>query len=271
MRQALAQEREIADLGQWPGTTIGIGRTRSPRKAMMTRSATSGNRLLAILPAADLNLLTPDFENVVLDQDAVLLRTGDPVGHVFFPHSCAVSLMVEMANGQTVATAVVGREGVIGSLSVLGPSPSAITSIVHIKGTASRISASRFYVAFNSSNAIRTAVQIHIRAMLVQLQFGAACSALHPVSARMVRWMLHLLDNIDDDILPVTQEGLAQMLGVRRTTVTLLMRNLRASKAIKSDRRGHIEIDRTRLAGMACECHATIRRELEQIFAMDPQ
>jgi CRP-like cAMP-binding protein len=226
----------------------------------------SGNRLLATLSAADLDLLMPEFENVALDQDTVLLRAGDPAEHLLFPHSGAISLMVEMANGQTVATAIVGREGAIGSLSVLWPSPSPVTAVVRIAGTASRIPASRFYVAFNRSPEIRLALQSHFRALLVQLQLGAGCNALHPVKARMGRWMLHLRDHVDDDVLPLTHEALAQILGVRRPTVTLLMRSLRASGAIKSDKRGQIEIDRTRLAAVACECHAIMRRQIEEIF-----
>lgn len=226
-----------------------------------------GNRLLAALPPADFDLLTPELETVTLEQDAVLLQAGGRSEHVYFPLSCAISLMVDMADGQTVATALVGSEGAIGSLSMLGTSPSAITAIVRKAGTALRLSASRFHGAFGRSLAIRYALQTHIRATLVQLQLGAACNALHPVKARMGRWMLHLRDHTDDDMLPLTQEALSQMLGVRRTTVTLLMRNLRTSGAIRSERRGQIEIDRSRLAAVACECHSTMRREIEEVFS----
>jgi Mn-dependent DtxR family transcriptional regulator len=83
----------------------------------------------------------------------------------------------------------------------------------------------------------------------------------------MARWLLDLRDRIDHDVLPITQEALSQILGVRRTTVTLLMRRLRASGAIRSDRRGQIEVDRSRLAAMACECHGTMGREVEHIFS----
>jgi CRP-like cAMP-binding protein len=233
----------------------------------VTRSGTIGNRLLAALPPADFGLLAPELETVALDQDAILSRAGDQIEHVFFPNSGAISLMIDMANGQTVATAAVGREGAVGILSVLGPSSSANTAIVCAAGTASRIPASRFHAAFNRSPAIRHAVQIHIRAMLIQFQLGAACNALHPVEARMARWLLHLRDRIDHDVLPLTQNALSQMLGVRRTTVTLLMGNLRASGAIRSDRRGQIEIDQSRLAAAACECHGNMRLEVEEIFS----
>jgi CRP-like cAMP-binding protein len=236
------------------------------RSSAVTGLAGIGNRLLALLPAADFDLLAPDLETITLDQDAVLSRAGDQIQYVLFPESGAISLMIDMANGETVATAVIGREGGLGLLSVLGPSPAAITAIVRAAGTASRISAARFHAAFSRSPAIRHAVQLHVRVMFVQLQLGAACNALHPVEARMARWLLHLRDHVDRDVLPLTQETLSQMLGVRRTTVTLLMRNLRASGAIRSDRRGQIEIDRSRLAAAACECHGNMRRDIDEIF-----
>ena len=226
-----------------------------------------GNRLLAALPLSDLNLLGPELETVALDPDAVLSRAGDPIEHVFFPHSGAISLMIDMADGQTVATAAVGREGAVGILSVLGPSPSDITAIVRAAGTASRIPAPRFHDAFNRSPAIRYMIQCHVRAMQVQLQRSGACNALHQAEARMARWLLHIRDCIDDDVLPLTQEALSQILGVRRTTVTLLMRNLRARGAIRSEQRGKIEIDRSRLGAAACECHGTMRLEVEEIFS----
>jgi CRP-like cAMP-binding protein len=225
-----------------------------------------GNRLLAALPASDLDLLGPELETIALDQDAVLSQAGDDIDYVFFPHTGAILLMIDMADGRTVATAVIGREGAVGTLSVLGPSPSAITAVVRAAGTATRIPASRFHAAFSRSPAIRHAVQIHIRSMLMQFQLGAACNALHPVEARMARWLLQLRDRIDDDVLPLTQQTLAQILGVRRTTVTLLMRNLRARGAIRSDRRGLFEIDRARLEATACECHSAMRLEVEEIF-----
>ncbi|PDT55495.1 cyclic nucleotide-binding protein, partial [Bradyrhizobium diazoefficiens] len=145
----------------------------------MTLSSGIGNRLLAGLPAADLDLLAPDLEMVALDRDSVVSRAGDQTEHVLFPHSGAISVMIDMANGQTVASAAIGREGAVGTLSVLGPSPAAVTAIVRAAGTASRIPASRFHAAFSRSPAIRHAVQIHFKAMLIQLQIGGACNALH--------------------------------------------------------------------------------------------
>lgn len=237
--------------------------------APVSASGGNGNRLLATLPAADRDLLGPELETVALDQDVVLARAGDEIDYVFFPHSGAITLMIDMADGQTVATGVVGREGAVGSLSVLGSSPSGITAVVRAAGTASRISAPRFHAAFGRSPAIRQAMQKHMRSMLIQFQLGSACNALHPVEARMARWLLQLRDRVDSDVLPLTQQALSQILGVRRTTVTLLMRNLRTRGAIKSDQRGRIEIDRSRLSAAACECHHAMRLEAEAIFSDD--
>jgi CRP-like cAMP-binding protein len=219
---------------------------------------------------ADFGLLASELEMVALDRDAVISRAGDQTEHVLFPHSGAISVMIDMANGQTVASVAIGREGAVGTLSVLGPSPAAVTAVVRAAGTASRIPVSRFHAAFSRSPAIRHAVQLHFKAMLIQLQIGGACNALHPVQARMARWLLHLHDRVDHDVLPLTQETLSQILGVRRTTVTLLMRNLRASGAIRSERRGEIEIDPSRLAAAACECRDTMRLEVDDIFSIDP-
>jgi CRP-like cAMP-binding protein len=233
----------------------------------VTRPDEVKNRLLATLPPSDFDLLAPALEKVALDQDATLSRVRERIDYVFFPDSGAISLMFDMANGQTVATAAIGHEGAVGILSVLGPSSSAVTAVVHVGGTASRIPAARFHASFNRSAAIRRVVQIHIKALLTQFQLGVACNALHPVEARMARWLIHLHDRSRHDVLPITHDVLSQILGVRRTTVTLLMGNLRASGAIRSDRRGHIEIDRPRLVALACECHRNMHREIEDIFS----
>jgi CRP-like cAMP-binding protein len=236
---------------------------------MMKRHTSVGNRLLAALPAADLGLLTPYLQQISLKQDAVLVRSGDQNEQVYFPHSGTISFMLDMPNGQTVATSVIGREGAVGMLSVLGPSRSPTTAVVRVAGIASQISASRFHAAFGQSSAIKHAVQTHTRAVLIQLQHVAACNALHPVEARMARWLLHIHDRIDDNAIPLTQEALSELLGVRRTTVTLVVRRLRSSGAVRSARRGLVEIDRPRLEEAACECYEVMRREFEQIFPLD--
>lgn len=237
---------------------------------MMDASSIVGNRLLAALPPADFALLAPHLQKVSLERDAVLLRTGDRIEQVYFPHSGAVTFMLEMTNGQAVGTAVVGQDGAVGILSVLGPARSSITAVVRAAGVASQISASRFYAAFRQSNGISRAIQTHTSALMVQFQHGAACNALHPVEARTARWLLQIRDRMDSDIMPLTQEALSQLLGVRRTTVTLVLHKLRASGAVRSDRRGLIEIDRPKLERAACECYTIMRRKVDRIVLHEP-
>jgi len=227
---------------------------------------TIGNRLLAALPPADLGLLTPHFQKVSFKANAVLVRSGDELDQVYFPHTGAIAFMLDMPDGQTVATTLVGREGALASLSVLGPSLSSVTAIARVAGTASLIATAKFRVAYARSPVIRHVVQVHARSLLLQLQHVAACNALHRVDARMARWLLQLHDRVPDDLLPVTQEALAQLLGVRRTTVTLTMSKLRAAGAIRSERRGFVEIDRARLESVACDCYALMQRRIDRMY-----
>src|SRR3981189_1981494 len=230
------------------------------------RRTSASNRLLAALPAADFGLLPPYLQKGALEQDAVLLRSGDLIEQIYFPHSGTISFMLDMPNGETVATAVVGHEGAVGMLSVLEPSSSPVTAVVRVAGIASRISASQFHAAFSQSGAIRHAVQTNARALLMQFQHVAACNALHPVEARMARWLLHIHDRIDGNALPLTQETLSELPGGRRTPVTHVVRKVRASGAVRSNRRGLVEIDRPRLEEATCECYEVMRRRFNQIF-----
>src|ERR1700681_980945 len=226
-----------------------------------------GNRLLAGLPPADFDLLAPYLRKVPLGRDAVLVRSGDPIEQIYFPESGTIAFIMDMPNGQTVATAVIGNEGAAGLLSALGPSLSPLTAVVRVAGTSLQISPARFHAALNRSSAVRHAVQIYTSALLAQFQHVAACNALHSVEARLARWLLHIHDRVGGDFLPLTQEALSELLGVRRTTVTHVVRKLRTSRAIRSNRRGLIEIDRPRLEAVACECYEVMRRRIDRIVS----
>lgn len=228
-----------------------------------------GNRMLAALPAADFDLLAPYLRKVSLERDAVLVRSGDCVEQIFFPLSGTIAFIMDMPNGQTVATAVIGNDGAVGILSALGSSRSPMTAVVRVAGTSLEISPRRFQAALSRSGAIRHAVQIYTRTLLAQFQHVAACNALHSVEARLARWLLHIHDRVDGDFLPLTQEALSELLGVRRTTVTQVVRKLRTSRAIRSNRRGLVEIDRPRLEVAACECYEVMRRRIDRIVSSE--
>jgi CRP-like cAMP-binding protein len=240
---------------------------RGKEHPMMEHYKRVGNRLLAALPPADFDLLEPHLRNVSLERDVMVVRSGDRIEQVYFPRSGTIAFMLDMPNGQTVATAVIGNEGAVGVLASLGPSRFPMTAVVRVAGTALQISPARFFEALSHSSALRRVVQVHTRALLAQFQHVAACNALHSVQARTARWLLHIHDRVDGDFLPLTQDALSELLGVRRTTVTQTVCKLRTSGAIRSNRRGLIEINRPRLEAAACECYAVMRRRIDRIVA----
>lgn len=238
----------------------------------MEHATKIGNRLLAALPPADFALLASHLRKVPLERDEVLIRSGDRIEHLLFPCSGAIAFIMDLPNGQTVATAVVGNDGSIGLMSALGSSRSPMTAIVRVAGTALQISPARFNAALNRSPAIATMIQILTRSLLTQFQHVAACNALHSVEARMARWLLQIDDRMDDgDFLPLTHETLSELLGVRRTTVTHVVSALRASRAVKSNRRGELEIDRPRIEAVACECYNVMSRRIDRIVSAETE
>ena len=235
----------------------------------MEHRAKVGNRLLAALPPADLALLVRHFRLVELERDAVLVRSGDPIERIYFPLGGLIAFVMDMPNGQTVATAVVGNEGALGVLTTLGPARSPITAVVRVAGTALQILPAQFQAALERSDALRGAVQTHTRALMAQFQHVAACNALHSVTDRLASWLLQVHDRVNGKVLPVTQETLSELLGVRRPTVTHVVSKLRASGGIRSNRRSMIEIDRPRLEAAACECYQLMRHRIDRIVTTE--
>ncbi|MDH2384746.1 Crp/Fnr family transcriptional regulator [Bradyrhizobium sp. CER78] len=235
----------------------------------MEYSTRTGNRLLAALPHADFDLLVPHLRKVSLERDLVLVRSGDPVEQIYFPCTALIAFVMDMPNGQAVATTMVGNEGAAGILSTLRPVRSPMTAVVRVAGTAWQISPARFRAALVRSHALADTVQLHMRSLLVQFQHMAACNALHSVEARLARWLLQIHDQIGQDILPLTQQTLSELLGVRRTTVTHVVQKLRASGAIRSNRRSSIEVDRQGLEVAACECYEIMRDRIDRIVSAE--
>ena len=223
------------------------------------------NLLLGALPAPDMALLKPHMRDVALTQGTVLQEQGERIDQVYFPHAGIVSLLVVMQHGTAVETATIGREGAIGSLAGLGIRHSHTRAVVQVAGTASRITASQFRAAANKSEAIREVIVSYAETLLIQVQQSAACNALHDVESRLSRWLLQARDRVDGDTIQLTHEFLSQMLGVRRTTVTVVATELQRAGLIRYQR-GHIQIvDRPGLEARACECYAAVRRRIARV------
>ncbi len=224
------------------------------------------NRLLAALDQDDFARLTPFLEVIELPQGKVLYETGETIHHAYFPHDCIVSLVTVLEDGGTVETAVFGREGVLGFSSALVTRQSFGRYVVQLPGMASRIPVARLSEAFDTSPAVRALLLRFTEALLAQTFQTVACNAVHTVEARCCRWILSTRDRVIGDTLPLTHEFLAEMLGVQRSTVSLVTRAFQSAGLI-SQRRGVIVItDGTGLEEVACECYGTIRRSFERLL-----
>jgi len=228
------------------------------------------NRFLATLPPHDFSLLAPHLRTASLERGVMLHDVGEKIEKVYFPHTGMVSFVVVMQSGTTVETATIGRAGVIGARAGLGAQATFARAIVQLPGTAAKLSAAQFHAAANQSQAIRDLVVRYNDLLLAQIQQSVACNALHALEGRLCRWLLESHDCMDGDVIPLTQEFLSQMLGVRRTTVTFAARLLQSASLIRY-RRGNIQIlDRKALEDMACECYAAVRQNADKVFTALP-
>ncbi len=216
------------------------------------------NHLLSGLPVGMLSLLTPHFSTHAFRQGSVLYEAGDEVEHVYFPHSGMVSMLAVMQNGKAIETATIGREGVVGAMAGLGLYTSTVRAVVQLPMIASRISSARFRQVASSNKLVENLCIRYNEVLLTQARLTAACNALHPVDARFCRWLLQSADRAESSTLPLTQELLSEMLGVRRTSVTDVAGRLQKDGLI-SFSRGVIQIlDRPALEAMTCECYQAL-------------
>ena len=224
------------------------------------------NRFLATLPPHDFSLLAPHLRTIPLERGVMLHDVGEEFEHVYFPHSGMVSLVAVMQSGADVETATIGGAGVIGASAGLGAKQSVGRAIVQLPGTGAWLSACQFHAAANRSQGIRDLIVRYNDLLLAQVQQSVVCNALHTMEGRLCRWLLQAHDCMDGNAIPLTQEFLGQVLGVRRTTVTIAAQLLQSSGLIQY-RRGLTQIvDRPQLEELSCECYAVVRRHTDKIF-----
>jgi CRP-like cAMP-binding protein len=216
------------------------------------------NKLLAALPRDHFDRLLPYLTSVSLPQGLVLYEAGDEVDQVYFPHYGMLSLLAVLRDGKAIETATVGREGVVGAMAGLGLYKSLVRVVVQMPLAVSKIAATHFRTVAAGSDIIRNLCIRYNEVLLSQARVTAACNALHPIEARFCRWLLQSADRSASDIVPLTQEFLAEMLGVRRTSVTEVASKVQNAGVITYSR-GVIKIlDRPALARMSCECYETL-------------
>lgn len=224
------------------------------------------NRLLANLEADDLKALEPHLEIVALERGQVLYEIGSTISHAYFPHDAVISLVNVLESGQSVEVAVFGREGVLGLLSALVTREAFGRYVVQVPGTASRIAFERLSEINASRPRVRRLIMHYGEAFLAQTFQTVTCNAVHGVEARCCRWILSLHDRSDRDTLPITHEFLAEMLGVQRSTVSVVLRTYQMQGLIQQGRGGITVIDRRGLEEMTCECYRRIRGFYERLL-----
>jgi CRP-like cAMP-binding protein len=223
------------------------------------RTKLTGNRILDQLSAEEFNRLAPHLEPVSMKYKETVYRTGDSFAGVIFPVSGMLSLLVVLEEGREVEVAMIGNEGVIGAGAVLGIEESPYRIVVQAEIDGLRLPLAPLRRALERVPRLDTLMRLYLGVSLHSAHRLVACNVLHPVNARLCRWLLMAQDRLGPDCCPLTHEFLAELLGVRRQTVTTAARELQAQDLI-SYRRGSLRIiNRSGLEDAACECYAALR------------
>jgi CRP-like cAMP-binding protein len=224
------------------------------------------NRLLAALRPRDYALLEPHLQIVPICEGEFLHLPGAEIEQVYFLHRGIVSLTAMSKDGDAIATASVGSEGAIGTIAGTGFVRAFTRAVVQAPGVASRIAVSHFRHAVSKSEAINDLLTRYHMALMCQVQQTSLCNSVHDATSRLSRLLLLLSEQSEDDTISFSQERLADMLGLRRPSVTVAAQSLQSRRLIKY-RRGRIEIvNRKGLKAAACECYEVVTRTFDQFL-----
>jgi CRP-like cAMP-binding protein len=229
----------------------------------MDRSAASANKLLASLDRADLNRLIPHLERLEMRSSEPIHEIGAPVTHVFFPLDLMASMVVRMADGDEIEAGTIGNEGVVGVPALMDVDLPFVETFVQVPGTAARMPLQRFQRELARNGALADAVSEYTRNLLRLIVQSSACNLAHSLRQRCARMLLVCSDSVSRDTFHVTQEFLAELLAVRRASVTVIAGKFKAAGLIRY-RNGVVTIrDRPGLERVSCECYRVIRAQLD--------
>lgn len=224
------------------------------------------NLFLKALPAAELARLRPHLTYSRLPQGQVLHEAGQRMEHIHFLDSGMISLVATMQDGAQIETATLGRESMVGGLAALGEHRAGTRAIAQIDASSWRMPATDFRAAIEESQVLRQMALVSNELTLAQIQQTAACNALHTADRRLCRWIVQVRDRIDDDVIRLTHDFLAQMLAVRRPTVSLIAYGLQQAGLIRYQRGKITILDRAGLERGACECVGALREKTNRIL-----
>jgi len=224
------------------------------------------NDLIAALPTADYQRLLPDLELVQLTLGQAVYESGGTLDYVFFPTDCIVSLLYVMKDGASAEIAVVGHEGLVGVALFMGGESTPSRAVVQSAGFAYRLASKVLKREFGHSGPLQHLLLRYTQALITQMAQTAVCNRHHSVEQQLCRWLLLSLDRLPSNELSMTQELIANMLGVRREGVTEAAGHLQTAGLIQYHR-GRIKVlDRPKLEQQVCECYAVVKRESDRLL-----
>ncbi len=224
------------------------------------------NRLLAALPKAEWGRWLPQLESVELPLGLVLYESGATLSHVYFPSTAIVSLLYVMENGASAEIAVVGNEGIVGVSLFMGGESTPSRAVVQSAGTGLRLKAKLVKDEFNRAGPVLHLLLRYTQALITQMSQTAVCNRHHSLDQQLCRWLLLSLDRLQNNELVMTQELIANMLGVRREGVTEAALKLQEEGLIRYSRGRITVLDRPRLEMRTCECYAVVKREYDRLL-----
>jgi CRP-like cAMP-binding protein len=234
--------------------------------AASTAPSAKDNHLLAALPEATYQGLLPFLERLSLPLGMVVYESGGAQGYVYFPTSSIVSLLYVLADGASAEIAVTGSEGLVGVALFMGGETTPSRAVVQSAGEGYRLRAAVLKKEFEAGGELQHLLLRYTQALITQMTQTAVCNRHHSVDQQLCRWLLMSLDRLPGNELVMTQELIANMLGVRREGVTEAAGRLQSAGLIHY-RRGHIEVrDRRQLEARVCECYAVVKKEYDRLL-----
>jgi CRP-like cAMP-binding protein len=216
------------------------------------------NNILTGLREAEFARLMPLLQPVSLCAGERLSGAGEPVRFIYFPESCVISCQADMQDGRSAEVAMIGSEGVAGITALVGTSPAAHSLNVSVTGSALRVGTDDFKREVMRGDGVQQSLLAYAGEYITQISQRSACAVFHIVEQRFAVWLLLLVDRIKEDVIHITQEQIAEHLGVRRAGVTVVAGSMQAAGAI-SYRRGNLRVnDRRMIEAMACECYGAL-------------
>jgi CRP-like cAMP-binding protein len=224
------------------------------------------NRLLAALSSSEFERLSRHMEIVTLAHRQVLAEPGEELEHAYFPHTGAICLVAVMAESGAAETAAIGHEGVACLEAIFGAHSVSNRILVQVSGSATRVPMRHMRALLDNSPNFRTLMFRYARARFAQISQGVACNGLHAVEERCARWLLTAHDSAQRDTFDLTQDFLAEMLGVHRPSVTIVARMLQTAGLIRYSRGVVTVTNRKGLEQASCECYGIVRHAFDELL-----